>query len=337
MKTPANSLSPLGGTAPAGAGSVPHADRTLPNDTVDRFKVEDAGSYDDVVGNYERFVDRFSPPIADWIVSLGGVGGNLQVLDVGTGTGVVALEAARRLRGGQVTGIDLSEGMLAGAEEKANRLQTRPPVTFRRMDAEALELEDEAFDVALSLYALLHFPNPLTALREIRRVLRPGGLAVIAVGSRPPLASLHTLSAGAAHLVALVNEARGLRLTAPKYLDALVTARFPDVDRAELTNLAEGGMRRTASVVAYARQAGFRILKTYWRRYEASITDAQEFWELQRTFSSTARKRLQDRPAAAVDALRAEFLKRAGDVLDRGGTLAYPYAAFVVVAQRPTR
>jgi ubiquinone/menaquinone biosynthesis C-methylase UbiE len=307
----------------------------MPNDNIDRFKTEDAGSYDNVVDNYEHFVDRFSPPIADWIISLAGVGGEQRVLDVGTGTGVVALEAARRLTSGGVTGVDLSDGMLAVAEAKAAAMSPRPPVTFQRMDAEALTLPDESFDTVLSLYALLHFPNPRTALREMLRVLRPGGTAVIAVGSRPPLASLHTVSAGMAYVRGLLGEMRGRRLVAPKFLDSLVSTHFPDHDHQELTNLAEGSMRRTSSVVALARSAGFSVTRTLWRRYEARLDDPRDFWELQRTFSSTARKRLLDRPPTAVDHLRDEFMQRATEVLRRGGQLAYPYAAFVVVARKP--
>ena len=307
----------------------------MPNENIDRFKTEDAGSYDNVVDNYEHFVDRFSPPIAEWIVTLAGVGGDQRVLDVGTGTGVVALEAARRLRGGSVTGVDLSDGMLALAESKASAMTPRPPVTFKRMDAEALALPDESFDTVVSLYALLHFPNPLIALREMFRVLRPGGTAVVAVGSRPPLASRHTISAGMAFALGLLGEARGRRLVAPKFLDSLVEAHFPDSDGQELTNLAEGSMRRTSSVVALARAAGLTVSRTLWRRYEAHLADPRDFWELQRTFSSTARKRLLGRPPAAVDRLRDEFIRRSSEVLQRGGQLAYPYAAFVIVARRP--
>ena len=56
-------------------------------------------------------------------------------------------------------------------------------VTFRLSDAEQLEFPDQSFDVVLSLYALFHFPEPLRALGEMYRVLRPGGHVVIGVGS----------------------------------------------------------------------------------------------------------------------------------------------------------
>jgi len=65
------------------------------------------------------------------------------------------------------------------------------------MDAESLNFDDEKFDVVVSLFALLHFPNPLAALEEIYRVLRPGGRMVLGVGSGIPIFSL----SGWIHLV----------------------------------------------------------------------------------------------------------------------------------------
>ena len=87
-------------------------------------------------------------------------------------------------------------------------------VSFRQMDAERLEFSDGSFDVVLSLYALLHFHEPLVALREMHRVLRPGGRIVIGVGRGPSLLSWNAVIEGVKRMRDLVGAARGRLLTA---------------------------------------------------------------------------------------------------------------------------
>lgn len=95
-----------------------------------------------------------------------------QVLDVATGTGKVAFAAARAIGPkGRIVGIDLSEGMLVQARRRLGGL----PVEFRLMDAEKLEFEDATFDVVLCGFAIWFLPDILRGMREMRRVLRPGG------------------------------------------------------------------------------------------------------------------------------------------------------------------
>jgi ubiquinone/menaquinone biosynthesis C-methylase UbiE len=98
-----------------------------------------------------------------------------RVLDVACGTGLVTLDAARRVvPRGRVLGIDLSGQMIEAARRRAEKRQA-PDVDFARMDAEALGLPDAGFDVALCALGLMYMPDPGQALREMRRVLRPGG------------------------------------------------------------------------------------------------------------------------------------------------------------------
>ena len=104
-----------------------------------------------------------------------------RVLDVACGTGLVTLPAARAVgTSGRVSGIDLSERMVATAARQAHERQVSN-VTFTRMDAERLELPDASFDVALCALGLMYMPDPGQALRELQRVLRPGGRVSLAV------------------------------------------------------------------------------------------------------------------------------------------------------------
>ncbi|WIT13459.1 class I SAM-dependent methyltransferase [Paucibacter sediminis] len=104
------------------------------------------------------------------------------VLDVACGAGVVAAAAARAVGpGGRVLGVDLAEAMVQAARQQAQRLGLAQ-ASFMRMDAEQLALPDDAgFDLVLCVLGLMYVPDPAAALRELRRVLRPGGRALLAV------------------------------------------------------------------------------------------------------------------------------------------------------------
>jgi len=104
-----------------------------------------------------------------------------RVLDVACGTGLVSFAAARAVGGtGHVLGVDLSGSMVDAARQRA-RQRGVPNATFARMDAELLALPDASVDVALCALGLMYLPDAEQALREIRRVLRPGGRLVAAV------------------------------------------------------------------------------------------------------------------------------------------------------------
>jgi len=104
-----------------------------------------------------------------------------RVLDVASGTGLIALAAARAVEpGGSVLGIDLSGRMVEAARCRAEKLQL-PHAAFARMDAETLELPDAAFDLVLCALGLMYMPYPAQALREMRRVLKAGGRLGLAV------------------------------------------------------------------------------------------------------------------------------------------------------------
>ena len=104
-----------------------------------------------------------------------------QVLDLACGTGLVSVAAAESVGpAGRVLGTDLSERMVEAARERAAR-RGLPQLAFARMDAEQLALPDAGFDLALCALGLMYMPDPARALREMRRVLRPGGRVALAV------------------------------------------------------------------------------------------------------------------------------------------------------------
>jgi len=104
-----------------------------------------------------------------------------RVLDVACGTGLVSFAAAQAVGPtGHVLGVDLSGGMVEAAQRRAAQRGV-PNARFARMDAESLALPDAGVDVVLCALGLMYVPDPEQALREMRRVLRPGGRLVVSV------------------------------------------------------------------------------------------------------------------------------------------------------------
>ena len=126
---------------------------------------------------YERcFVPAIFGKWAPRLTEAAGVSAGDRVLDVGCGTGVLARAAADRVAvENQVTGVDINEGMLAVAR------RIRPRIDWRQGDATKLPLPDETYDVVMIQFSLMYFPDRLSALSEMIRVLKPGGRLAIAV------------------------------------------------------------------------------------------------------------------------------------------------------------
>src|SRR4029077_38066 len=104
-------------------------------------------------------------------------------IDVGCGTGVVAITAARI--GARVRGVDLTSELLERARENARIANLE--IDFREGDAEALPFNDAAFDVVISQFGHMFAPRPEVAIAEMLRVLKPGGTGgTIAFATWPP-------------------------------------------------------------------------------------------------------------------------------------------------------
>lgn len=109
--------------------------------------------------------------------------GPLEVLDVATGTADVALTIAKRRPGARVVGVDPSQNMLAVGEGKLGALADR--IRLEVGDAQALAFEDDRFDGATIAFGIRNVPDRDQGLREMARVVRPGGTVSVLELSEP--------------------------------------------------------------------------------------------------------------------------------------------------------
>jgi ubiquinone/menaquinone biosynthesis C-methylase UbiE len=130
---------------------------------------------------YEASWHEQLKPAQDLLLEMAAIQAGEHVLDIACGTGLVTFRAREMTgAGGFVLGTDISDKMIELAREMTQKLQFTD-ISFERMDAEAMELEDETFEVALCALGLMYMPDPQKALKEIFRTLKPGGRAVAAV------------------------------------------------------------------------------------------------------------------------------------------------------------
>ena len=131
--------------------------------------------------SYDTLWQAQLAPAQHALLSLAALRAGNAVLDVACGTGHLTRAAAHAVgKSGRVAGVDLSGAMIDAALQRTPpELAPRP--SFLRMDGESLAWPDAHFDVVLCALGLMYMPDPVQALREMRRVLRPGGRAVLAV------------------------------------------------------------------------------------------------------------------------------------------------------------
>jgi SAM-dependent methyltransferase len=145
-------------------------------------------SFSVAAADYDRFMGRYSIPLAERFADFAGVAAGGQVLDVGCGPGALTGELVNRLGADFVTAVDPSESFVAAAAERL------PGVDVQRAAAERLPFEDGRFDAALAQLVVHFMSDPVAGLREMGRVTRRGGTVAACVwdhaGGRGPLSPL---------------------------------------------------------------------------------------------------------------------------------------------------
>ena len=180
---------------------------------------------------YDRFMGRYSTPLAPLFVDFGHVAPGQRVLDVGAGPGALTGALVERIGSAWVTAVDPSEPFVAALRER------NPGVEVQQAAAESLPFDDAGFDATLAQLVVHFMRDPVAGLREMRRVTVPGGVVAASVwdhgGGHGPLSvyweavrELDPASEGEAHLAG-ANEGDLTRL--------FEQAGMTDVDEDPLT------------------------------------------------------------------------------------------------------
>lgn len=244
---------------------------------------------------FEAATRLFARPLLDAVCARAGT----QLLDVACGTGeATALAAAQ---GAIAVGTDFSAAMLAQAR------RIHPALRFEQADAEALPFADAAFDAVVINFGVHHFPFPLRALSEARRVLRPTGRLAFTVWASPEEHALHKIT-----------------------LDAL---RDAGVSGAALPTPPAGAVNRIDTCVQLLHDAGFAEPAPIAIKIEAPLwlDSAQQLINLlckgTVRLSSLIESQAPETAGAVTDAIR-----RASAAYLVGGRLRIPVTAILASA-----
>jgi ubiquinone/menaquinone biosynthesis C-methylase UbiE len=222
-----------------------------------------------------------------------------RVLDVACGTGILAVEAARRVYpGGSVVGLDLNPGMLAVARRKS------PNLDWREGAAEALLFKTDSFDCVVSQFGLMFFEDPRTAVLEMFRVLRPGGRLAVAVWA--PLEQ----SPGYAAMTELLERLFGNRVA-----DAL-RAPFALGDKTKLSSLFTDARSENVIITTLEGIASFPSIRSWVH------TDVKG-WTLGDVISESQHQQLVE-----------ESERELQQFVDSSGAVSFSISAHLVTATR---
>ena len=151
-----------------------------------------------------------------------------RILDVATGTADLAIMAARILQPQQIIGIDISEGMLALGRKKLEKERLSGLIVLLNGDSETINFSEDSFDAVTVAFGVRNFQDLDKGLREIKRVLKPGGKLVVLEFSKPKMPVIKQLYQVYMNYVApIIGKLFCKNRNAYKYLDESIQ-KFPE-------------------------------------------------------------------------------------------------------------
>jgi SAM-dependent methyltransferase len=267
----------------------------------EEFKAFEAEGWSAQAGSYDRLMGRVTDRVAEMLLDEAGVRPGERVLDVATGTGAVA--AAAVARGAEVTGVDISEEMLALARRRV------PEARFRVADAEDLGVT-EGFDVLVAAFLINHLPHPERAAASWASALAPGGRLVLSLWDRPER-----------------NRFFGLIGDAIGELDDDAVPDGPDPYR----------FAGHSELEALLTEAGLAEARGDTLRFDQAVDSPDQLWEGLLGGSVRSAARVQARSEAERERARERLHRLAEEECRAGERLAVPVCVTVGRAVSPAR
>lgn len=226
--------------------------------------------------SYDRFMGRFSEPLADEFVALAGLVEGRRALDVGCGPGALTRRLVAVLGAEAVAAVDPSPPFVAAARDRC------PGADVRQAAAEDLPFEDGSFDAALAQLVVHFMKDPVAGLREMARVTRPGGVVLASVwnhaGDSGPLSTYW----------------RAVKQLDP---DAQDEGRLAGATEGHLAELADSAGLVDLQPTRLSVHVGFASFEEWWQPYTLGVGPAGAYVQ-----------RLDEAGRAALRARCAELL-----------------------------
>jgi SAM-dependent methyltransferase len=202
---------------------------------------------------YDRFMGRYSVPLAPVFADFAGVAPGQRVLDVGCGPGALTAELVRRLGPGAVVAADPSAAFVDTVRDRC------PLAGVQRADAERLALADDTFDDALAQLVVHFMTDPVGGLREMGRVTKPGGVVAACVWD---------FGEGGSPLSLFWEAAGTLDIHAP------AEAALPGTRRGQLTRLLRDAGASAVEETALSIKVRHDTFEEWWQPFELGVGPA---------------------------------------------------------------
>ena len=261
---------------------------------------------------HQALIEKMYASLSRALIEDAHIGPGQAVLDVGGGSGEPSLTIAPIVgEPGSVTYTDPAAGMVKAARDEAERRRGLKNIQFHQCPAEQLPFADNSFDAAVSRLSVMFFPDVLAGVREMLRVVKPGGYVSFVVWA--------------------AREVNPFFSVVTESLDRFVPADVEDEDAPAAFRFAKPGklakaLQEAGAVEVTERELAFMI--------EAPIT-VERFWELRTEMSDTFRNKLKKLVPDQVAAIRYTVQKAVAGYFKTGG-MSFPARVLVVTGKKPT-
>jgi ubiquinone/menaquinone biosynthesis C-methylase UbiE len=259
---------------------------------------------------HQALIEKMYAPLSHALIEEANIGAGQAVLDVGGGSGEPSMTIAPVVgESGSVTYTDPAVGMVKAARAEAER-KGLGNIRFHQSPAEQLPFSDNSFDVAVSRLSAMFFADVSAGLREMFRVIKPGGQVSL--------------------LVWAGKEVNPFFSVVTEILDRFVPADVEDEDAPAAFRFAAPG-----KLAKLLQEAGASPVteRTYAFSIEAPIT-VEQFWEMRTEMSDTFRKKLARLVPDQVAAIKYTVQKKVASSFKTGGMI-FPGQVLIVTGKKP--